>query len=257
MIFRKEWKNEDGLISPPLWIVVQAIIEARLTGFDWAAVAPMVVGHGVELPIVPVPMHEGIYDRIKNEVAAFWRLVDSGRQPDIDFGRDGELLAQVHVGDERVLDLTKDNELPELVDDRPRISADRKAVDERWENNKARLLAKLDGAGAATMADGRLLTAKRIKVAAHHARRLPARRHDQLEEAELTEGQGRALSAHRTSESYAGHAKRTLKRALGATRKRRAHALANAKGTPFQNEGRNRSQNEGPGTKAKTAAKAK
>jgi hypothetical protein len=29
----------------------------------------------------------------------------------------------------------------------------------------------------------------------------------ELEEAELTEGQGRALSAHRTRESYAGYAK--------------------------------------------------
>ena len=50
----------------------------------------------------------------------------------------------------------------------------------------------------------------------------------ELEEAQLTEGQGRALSAHRTKESYHGYAKRTFTRALGATRKRRAHVLANA-----------------------------
>jgi hypothetical protein len=49
----------------------------------------------------------------------------------------------------------------------------------------------------------------------------------ELEEAELTEGQGRALSAHRTKESYAGYAKRTEARMLSATRKRHAHALAN------------------------------
>ena len=36
----------------------------------------------------------------------------------------------------------------------------------------------------------------------------------ELEEAELTEGQGRALSAHRTRESYAGYAKRTEARML-------------------------------------------
>ncbi len=36
----------------------------------------------------------------------------------------------------------------------------------------------------------------------------------ELEEAELTEGQGRALSAHRTKESYAGYAKRTAPRIL-------------------------------------------
>lgn len=40
----------------------------------------------------------------------------------------------------------------------------------------------------------------------------------ELEEAELTDGQGRALSAHRTQESYEGYAKRNLPRALSATR---------------------------------------
>ena len=33
----------------------------------------------------------------------------------------------------------------------------------------------------------------------------------ELEEAEMTDGQGRALSAHRTKESYIGYAKRTEK----------------------------------------------
>ena len=47
----------------------------------------------------------------------------------------------------------------------------------------------------------------------------------ELEEAELTDGQGRALSAHR-SKAYERYAKRTEKRALAATRKRYAHRLA-------------------------------
>ncbi|MGL3214242.1 hypothetical protein [Bradyrhizobium sp. BR 1433] len=57
----------------------------------------------------------------------------------------------------------------------------------------------------------------------------------ELEEAELTEGQGRALSAHRTRESYAGYAKRTEARMLSATRKRHAHLLANQAATDVQN----------------------
>ena len=62
----------------------------------------------------------------------------------------------------------------------------------------------------------------------------------QLEEAELTDGQGRALSAHRTQQSYASYAKRTQKRMLSATRKRFAHrlaeeALANERATGVQN----------------------
>ena len=42
----------------------------------------------------------------------------------------------------------------------------------------------------------------------------------ELEEAELTDGQGRALSGHKTVQAYAGYAKQTLERALPATRKR-------------------------------------
>lgn len=75
----------------------------------------------------------------------------------------------------------------------------------------------------------------------------------ELEEAELTDGQGRALSAHRSQQSYEGYAKRTLQRALGATRKRRAHVLANSRGTSFQNGRAESSQNDGsiPATAAK------
>ncbi|MCP1831758.1 hypothetical protein J2R76_000185 [Bradyrhizobium sp. USDA 4532] len=44
----------------------------------------------------------------------------------------------------------------------------------------------------------------------------------ELEEAELTDGQGRALSGHK-SKAYEGYANRAEKRALAATRKRYAH----------------------------------
>lgn len=48
----------------------------------------------------------------------------------------------------------------------------------------------------------------------------------ELEEAELTDGQGRALSTHRTQQSYEGYAKRSAPRMLSATRKRHAHKMA-------------------------------
>jgi hypothetical protein len=66
----------------------------------------------------------------------------------------------------------------------------------------------------------------------------------ELETAELTDGQGRALSGHRTQRSYQGYAKRSLERALPATRKRYAHRLANAQGTRIQNAPRPDIQNE-------------
>jgi len=66
----------------------------------------------------------------------------------------------------------------------------------------------------------------------------------ELEEAELTDGQGRALSTHKTQQSYEGYAKRTSKRMLSATRKRYAHRLANEIATSVQNGAPDRVQNE-------------
>jgi hypothetical protein len=74
----------------------------------------------------------------------------------------------------------------------------------------------------------------------------------ELEEAELTDGQGRALSAH-SSKAYDGYAKRTEKRALAATRKRHAHVIANTVGTSIQNADQNDIQNDG--SKSKLEAK--
>jgi hypothetical protein len=66
----------------------------------------------------------------------------------------------------------------------------------------------------------------------------------ELEEAELTDGQGRALSAHKSQQAYEGYAKRTMERALSATRKRHAHRLANTAGTGVQNGQQNDVQND-------------
>jgi hypothetical protein len=66
----------------------------------------------------------------------------------------------------------------------------------------------------------------------------------ELEVAELTDGQGRALSGHKTVQACAGYAKQTLERALPATRKRYAHRLGNVERTKFQNMGQNSFQND-------------
>jgi hypothetical protein len=70
----------------------------------------------------------------------------------------------------------------------------------------------------------------------------------ELEEAELTEGQGRALSGHKTAQAYRGYAKETMQRALAATRKRHAHLIAQKQveeqsSKEFPNGGRNQFPN--------------
>jgi hypothetical protein len=60
----------------------------------------------------------------------------------------------------------------------------------------------------------------------------------ELEEAELTDGQGRALSGHKTAQAYKGYAKETMQRALAATRKRHAHLLMQRQIDEQQQDGR-------------------
>lgn len=166
-IFRKQWKDEDGNIAPPLWIVVQAIIEAKLTGFEWAAVVPLVVGHGVELPVVDVPLHEGIIERIKVEVAAFWRLIEEGRTPDVDYGRDAALINQLYQPSGETVDLAQDNLAVDLVDEKQRLAGEAGAIKNRQDQIKAELLTKLGGASAGRLRDGRVITATRVNRKAY------------------------------------------------------------------------------------------
>jgi hypothetical protein len=94
-----------------------------------------------------------------------------------------------------------------VMRDRPKPSGPRK-----WDN----------------MSMARLVRRLRDQVSLPATFTLDACRHGgmtELEEAELTDGQGRALSAHR-SKAYEGYAKRTEKRALAATRKRHAYRMA-------------------------------
>ncbi|MBH5387019.1 hypothetical protein [Bradyrhizobium diversitatis] len=66
----------------------------------------------------------------------------------------------------------------------------------------------------------------------------------ELEEAELTDGQGRALSLHSTQKSYQGYAKRSQARMLSATKKRHAHVLAEAVAKALANEEETNVRNE-------------
>jgi len=160
-VFRREWQDEDRSITPPMWIVVQAIIEASLTGAERAFVAPMVVSYGLDMPVIEVPLHAGIVGRIKTEVAAFWKLVDQGEAPDPDYARDGDIIGRIFPRDDgSEIDLTADNAFPMLVDQLAEARAEKKLAASREDEAKAGILAKMGGASYARMADGRRVSCR-------------------------------------------------------------------------------------------------
>lgn len=115
-IYRREWIDPDtGDVVLPLWIAVQTIIEADLTGSTWACVAVLVRGRTNRLRIIDVPVHAGIKRRVREAVAAFWAAVRAKQVPDVDWAKDGPTVLDVyrHSTPGR-RDLTADIELDAL-----------------------------------------------------------------------------------------------------------------------------------------------
>src|ERR1017187_5285981 len=91
-VFKRKWKTEYDVVEPPLWIAIQASIEAELTGAKWAACAALVVGFGIDLHIVDIPLIPGVYDKAAEYSRAFWAKTDKGELFDPDFEKDGKLI---------------------------------------------------------------------------------------------------------------------------------------------------------------------
>ena len=161
-VFRRTWR-EEGEITPPLWIACQALVEAYLTGADWAAVAAMVVGFGIDLHVIDIPIQRKLVDRIKAEVAAFWVRIEERNPYPPDYGRDGALIAKLYANVEKgkELDLRSDNELPALVAERVQKGDEIEALKARRDAIRAEILEKMGDAEAAFFAGGRI-TAKMV-----------------------------------------------------------------------------------------------
>jgi hypothetical protein len=164
--FRDHW-FEDGGMRPPLWIAIQAIIEAHLVGASWAAVAALVIGYGIDLHVIDVPIHPGIIEKIKTETKAFWEMIERGEEPAPDYGKDAALIENLFARPEEIeVDLTGDNELPEAVADYVMLGRSLADIGELRRARRAEILHKLGHASAARIATGRI-TAKSVKRKAY------------------------------------------------------------------------------------------
>jgi hypothetical protein len=118
-IYRRKWLDEDGNPEAPLWISLQALQEAYLTGAQWAAVCPLVIGFGVEAPLIDVPLDDmpGVIEAITAKASEFWQMVEEDREPPIDFDRDAGALDRIYaVGDPREeADLTSDEDILDTI----------------------------------------------------------------------------------------------------------------------------------------------
>lgn len=147
-VYRKRWFDGDDrerkFPIPPLWIMVQATIEAVLEKAEWAAVSPMVVSHGIDIDLIEIPIKEGIFQNIARKTEEFWAAVKSKTPPPADFAKDGEALAALYLHTKaKTIDVTGDNRFPavcrEFLDGRAAI----KALSERQDELRTELIEKL------------------------------------------------------------------------------------------------------------------
>lgn len=168
MIWRKQWKQPDGTIDPPLYAVVQAHIEQRLTGASWAAVLPIVVSFGIEMPLIEFDIHEGIWDRAVDETAAFWRMVADRRPPPADYGRDADTIDDIWPPqpDAEPIDLTHDNMMHDAIAKSRYASDLRAAATKDYDYATTIIAEKMAGASKARVGD-RIVTRKLTRRSAY------------------------------------------------------------------------------------------
>lgn len=133
LIFR-DWGDE-----PPLGYLLQLQSYMDLRGVAWGAIACLVGGN--ELKVFTYDYRPKTASMIRAAVAEFWTSIKDGKEPPLDFSRDGAALAKLYErSDGETYDMTGNNRLPELMADYTAAGADEKAAADRKDAAKAEIL---------------------------------------------------------------------------------------------------------------------
>jgi predicted phage-related endonuclease len=153
-VFDRDWKqlnvDDDAIIEAeaPIFHQLQTLTNAMLAGASWASVVGLILdnaGTG-SLAIAPVERNEAAEQRIKDGVARFWAMTDAGKQPPFDYGLDAEVIAalfpKARIKDPP-LDLSQDNRMPALLNERIKLKTELKMREERCDTIDAEIKSKL------------------------------------------------------------------------------------------------------------------
>jgi predicted phage-related endonuclease len=148
--FEKHWTPE----APPLWVSLQTLTEMMLSDAEIGAIAVMVVdAYSLELFIYDVPRDASAEQRIVAGTEKFWSDVAAGTPPQIDYERDGPLIALLFPTEVpgKEIDLRADNRLPGLLDRREQITAVEKTIEAEKTAIDVELKAKIGEAEVALL----------------------------------------------------------------------------------------------------------
>lgn len=147
--FNREWDSDGEDLIPPFWITLQTLQEAMLAGAEFAAVGVLVIGeYAFAADVAEIARHPAAEARILAAAQSFWAAVDRGEEPQPDYARDGDLIAAMYPAavQGKAVDLTNDNRIRDLLDQRELQAALMKEAECRKKEAEAEIRHKMGDA---------------------------------------------------------------------------------------------------------------
>jgi len=159
-MFEREWAGGKEV---PDWIVLQTLVECMLSDAAFGVVGVLEVNAwNLNCGIVEIPRHPAAEDKIIRAVKQFWGDVMYGHEPPPDYGKDAGLLKILapREAKDKVIDLSGNNALPVLLDERARLKERIKKMESRCEEIETELKFSMRDAAMATGVNGFKITWK-------------------------------------------------------------------------------------------------
>ena len=138
--------------AAPLFQTLQVLVQMMTTGAAWGTIACMVMTRNLDLHLYAVPRHAAAEAKIAEAVAKFWEAVERGDQPPPVMPQDRKTLAEMFRTDNgETLDLSGDNALPELLEERRALRATTKTAEHRVAEIEDEVRMKMGAAAVATL----------------------------------------------------------------------------------------------------------
>jgi predicted phage-related endonuclease len=147
-VFRRKWTDE----TPPMGYLLQVATEMMLMGASWGAIGALEIGEFTyQGHIFEVTRHRSAEIRLRTAAAEFWRAYDADEIPAIDFERDGDLIALMFPNETpgKLIDLSTDNAIGDLLQTREILKDTEKDVKKRLKTCEDTIKAKLGDAEGA------------------------------------------------------------------------------------------------------------
>jgi predicted phage-related endonuclease len=159
-IYERDWESGKTV---PFWVTLQTLTECLLTDAVFGVVAPMQIdAFDLACSVIEIPRHATSENRITTAVAEFWDDVAHGREPAPDYGKDKNLIPYLmpRAAKDKIIDLSGDNELPTLLDQRAKLMDTIKLYSERCDEIETEVRFKMRDAERVTGLDGWSITWK-------------------------------------------------------------------------------------------------